>query len=153
MNNYIVLEISTWCGMSFGAEHYYGTLKGYIKGEMVHRDIEKTLTVKEANYLSKKDDWKYKVGNKTNRFTSKDEIRKIALKEWKKLFPNGSVLLEGSVSSAEPMKVLWTKRTAYTKKLNQIYEENENIPHVPKNYDKIDLLCEKFNALLKRASK
>ena len=127
--NYVVLEISSWAGMSLGAEHYYGALIGYINDEYTKKDIEKPMSEEEAEKLRVKDDWKYyKKGSPTTRFDTKQEIREIALVTWQTIFPNAKALLEGHSSSAEPMKVLWVKHPEYTDELNKIWEKNEKTP-------------------------
>jgi hypothetical protein len=150
---YVVLEISTWAGMSFGAEHYYGALVGYINGEYTKKDIQKAMSKEKAKKLCEKDDWKYyKEGSLTNRFDTKQEIREVALATWQAIFPDAKALLEGHFSSAEPMKVLWVKNSEYKDEMNKIWEKNERIPHIPANDKKIDALIEKFDTLLGKAT-
>ena len=152
-NDYVVLEITSWAGMSLGAEHYYGALVGYINNEYIKKDIEKPMSKEETEKLRIKDDWKYyKEGSLTTRFDTKEEIRKIALTKWKTIFPNAKALLEGRFSYAEPMKVLWVKNPEYIDELNNIWEKNEKVLHVPMNDKKIDVLINKFDTLLKKAA-
>ena len=150
--DYVVLEISSWRGISLGGTHYYGVLVGYIGDEYVREEIEKPMTEEEAKKLRKKDDFKYYVaGSITDRFDTKQEIREIALAKWQTIFPNAKALLEGQSADAEPMKVLWVKNPEYMDELNEIWEVNEQIPHIRVNYKKIDELCDEFNALLEKA--
>jgi len=150
---YVVLEISSWQGMSLGAEHYYGKLVGEKDDNYIKYELEKIMSKKDAERLSKKDDWKYKEGRGTSRFENEDEIREIAIKEWQKIFPNACALLEGRSISAEPMKCLKVKNENLKEKLNKIWEENEVISHISRNYNKIDILCDKYWKLLERACK
>jgi hypothetical protein len=150
---FVVLTISTWAGMSLGAEHYYGKLSGYNKGEYVTIDLEYPLTEKQAKQLSKKDDWEYKMGRMCSRFDVKDDVRKVALEEWKERYPDAKILFEGNSASAEPLKCLWAKSKKFIDAFNKLWEENEAIPHVSKNWKKIDKLCDAFNLLIEKASK
>lgn len=150
--NYVVLEITSWQGMSFGATHYYGALVGYNDGNYLKCDIKKIMSKEDAKELSEKDDWKYKAGNTTTRFNSEDEIRTIALKTWKTLFPKCNALLEGRFACAEPQKCLWIKNSKYINKLNELWKENESISNISKNWEKIDALCDAFNKLLEEVT-
>ena len=151
-NKYVVLEISTWGGVSFNAEHYYGSLVGYINNEYTKYDVEKKMSKKDAQILGKKDDWDYyKAGSFTNRFDDPDEIKKVALDQWMDKFPQALALLKGHFSSAEPQEVLWVKNSEYLYELNEIWKKNEAIPHTNKNFPEINKLCNIFDKLLEKA--
>jgi hypothetical protein len=150
--NRVVLTISCWAGVSFNAEHYYGKLSGYNNGEYVTYDLEYVMSIKQAKKLSKKDDWEYEEGRKSSRFDTKDEIREIALAEWKNYYPDSQALLEGQSASAEPLKCLWVKNSEYIDELNKLWETNEATPHISKNWKVIDDMCDRFDKLLEKAT-
>lgn len=149
MDNRVTLEISCWKGISLGATHYYGSLVGYNNEEYCRYDIEKVMTQADAKRLSKKDSFKYREGNKTTRFETKEEIRQLALAQWKQLFPNGTVLLEGRSAYADPQKCLAATNQGLFEQLNALWKEYEKIPQVKQNYSKIDELCNRFDALIR----
>lgn len=100
MNELVILHVSSYLG-SIGAEHYYGEYRVYEKHRKVERDgqifrqtggsdrvrhqhdghhLERLIDAKEALYLTKKDNgfgpvlFKYKAGDMTTRFDTKDDV-------------------------------------------------------------------------------
>ena len=97
----VILDISTWVGMSLGATHWYGDLeKHYDEYESVR--LEKVIGTAEAKRLNILDshliaDASFPIWNKgdvTNRFDHHSEIRTLALETWLDIFPNADVLIE-----------------------------------------------------------
>jgi len=131
-NKIVVLEIQSWTGISVGAEHFYGKMHYGSYGEDEKKvDIEKPMTSSEAKYINEKDEHilfgsRYKKGDPTGRFNSPDEIRKIALKEWKKHFPKAQILTEGSHAVCDPQKVLDAPKTIKPV-LDRLYEKAKAI--------------------------
>lgn len=108
------LEISTFRGISFGAEHWYGNLSYYDEdGEYQRDQIEKQFDMEEAKKLDIKDKGRgtyaraVRLGtNFTNRFNSKEELRKKAVEIVKSF--GGELLVEGNQCYVEPKPVLYT---------------------------------------------
>lgn len=101
------LEISSWQGVSIGAQHYYGKLTGYIDGEYTSVEVMHPMSKEMADELNAKDDWDgYEEGTETIRFDTEEEIRKRALETWREHFPSAIMLFEGSGSYVEPKKCL-----------------------------------------------
>ncbi len=92
------LKISTYRGVSFNAEHYYGNIRYHIRRpqeierdgkiflsfksrDIEHVDLTRELDDQEAAYLQKKDGdiscWD--IDRTTIRFNSKDDVRQAAI--------------------------------------------------------------------------
>lgn len=78
--NIVYLKISTFRGISIGAEHYYGKL--IFMEPYLHHELSYTMTQEDAVKLNDKDpDWPYhSEGEKSTRFDSKDLVREAAIK-------------------------------------------------------------------------
>jgi hypothetical protein len=129
--NEVFIEITTWMGMSLGAIHYYGELKGYKsedEGSRIGIVLEHGLTQREATVLNKAGDFHYalyKKGAMYRGFSSKEEIIELGLKVWKEYFPNATILILGRNYAAEPQKVL-VGPPNYMEKVNAWVEQ---FPH------------------------
>jgi hypothetical protein len=152
-NGIVILEISTWGGISFGAEHYYGKLCGFIDGDYSAHCLEYLLSEKEAKKFSKKDDWEYSIGDKCSRFETENDVKDVAILEWKKYFPNGKILLKGHFSLAEPMECLWASNEEYINKINTLWKYHKSLPrNTNSDWKKIYDNCIKFDKLLQLAT-
>lgn len=158
---YMTLEIDTWRGISFGAQHYYGHLYYYDEdGEYCKHEIKRTLTKEAADKLTKQKNvnvspkWFrcYEAGQEVGEFDSKSEIREIALKIWKDLLPSAVLLFEGRDAVASPQEVIAADDPALMKKINDWYDECEmlgwfdgdNVKEVERISDEFwELMCEK----------
>ena len=97
----VVLYITSWRGISFNAEHYYGKLikveSEKINIENVHDwslrgfddvELKKKLTQKEAEELNEKDSYlgsRYEEGYESNRFNSIKEVTEAGIKAFKEM--------------------------------------------------------------------
>lgn len=109
----VTLEITCWKGMSIGATHYYGHLKGYIGEEYKSVELEYKMTASQAAKLNKKDEQLtrssgglYSRGSVSTRFDTEEQIIKLALKVYKQHFPGADVLILGHSYIAEPQLIL-----------------------------------------------
>jgi hypothetical protein len=111
----ITLEITSFGGISIGAEHYYGALYGYTGDEFKKVELNHPMTIEQARNLTKKDfesrglvaDFLvYHSGTMTNRFDCRDDVRYEAVAQYKKHYPDATKLIEGSFGSYERKKVL-----------------------------------------------
>lgn len=119
--NLVLLDISTFRGISIGAEHYYGKFSVYPKfreivksdGSISHQsstsdprhkydryEIKRKLSQKEAIELNKKDDggfftssFGFKKGDETTRFDNKDQLMLAALRKFRELFDPEDILV------------------------------------------------------------
>jgi len=127
-NQVVVLTITTFRGVSPGAEHYYGSMRdANFKLEKV--DIEKILT--------EKDDWEYRAGSTFSRFDSESEIIEIAKRIYKDVFLGFDILLCGSDTTAEPIQPI-DGPVEFMESALKIYAEYDAIPWVEKRgfYDR-----------------
>ena len=104
----VYLVISSWTGISIEAEHFYGKLIFRDKYETIQEiELKRKLSLKEAKLLDKKDDCHtWQILRETERFNSTNDIQKLAIKTYKKLFPSAEILIEGRSSVAEPQPIL-----------------------------------------------
>ena len=122
----IFLEISTWAGISLGAEHFYGKLRNSSFDKTV--ELLRKLTTVECIHLNKKDNYlglRYREGELTERFESPDLIRTLAINTWKEHYPDGEILVEGSCI-ADPVRILIGPNNI-KKRGNELFELAESI--------------------------
>lgn len=104
-----VLVIRSWVTLgSINAEHWYGKISYWNGHEHRYFELKRKLTSKaEIEHLKGKDDFKhYKPGDLTNRYGSAKLVRRAAIQQWKKQFPECDALVEGSVGLCDPMAPL-----------------------------------------------
>ncbi|MFH1560694.1 MAG: hypothetical protein ABID84_04730 [Chloroflexota bacterium] len=94
------LQLSTYVGTSFGALHYYGKL--YLGSGQEGHDLEYELSVAQAKALNKNDyDFgreyaiPMKPGEMDGRFDTPEHVRREAIAQWKGVYPEALVLVEG----------------------------------------------------------
>lgn len=112
----VYLEITTWAGISFGAMHYYGHLKGYVQTNQYESvELERVLTADQAAKMNsdrrkmmpgERDPFLYRTGYSTGCFDTEDEVRDAAKKSWRKHFPLAKRLVEGSFTSGRAKTIL-----------------------------------------------
>ena len=103
---FIVINVTSWVGISIGAEHYYASYCPYLDTEgwdiqlsevdewsastwEVHCKLERPLTESDAKSLNKKENWRgmfrYKVGDMSDRFDTIKQIVQAATKKREEL--------------------------------------------------------------------
>ena len=121
----VILEISTWQGISLGAIHWYGTLKydddskrvvddrGYTTSSgLVNVDLERILTpaeVKAENAQLKANGHfsMFKIGDSTTGFLTEEDCVAAAIKYFKEHFDQEtSVLYRGQYASCSAWQTL-----------------------------------------------
>lgn len=121
------LTITTWQGISAGAEHYYGIIEFW--------DIDKTLksievwhyiSEEEAKNLREKDQLQvgYSSGDKSTRFETEEEVIKRAISQFRGISKkyNLSCLSIGSISHVEPKKIIYSRGfNKDIKRVNNLY--------------------------------
>ena len=148
----VELEITSWQGVSLGAEHYYGKLRGYFDDDFVSVEVEAKMTQRQAVALGKKDDWHhYKAGSMTSRFDTKEEVETTAILTFKDKFPNASVLLKGHWAAHEPKKCLSADDLELMDNLNKVFIEYDKIKYrdTEEYWNLVDPLADKFYTILK----
>jgi hypothetical protein len=152
----ITLNISSWAGVSMGAQHYYGELKFYDEdGEMQCVKLERRLTKMTAEILneqrnrgrSKDCQFQYEPGEKTECFNDEKHVRRFALSKWKQFCPHGLILLEGSFACGDPQRCLSAFDPDIKKGLNMLVKKAEDIGWYEGDYDamcKVSSIHEEF---------
>jgi hypothetical protein len=124
------LEISSWGPYSFGASHFYGNLV-FSDGDTINKiEVEHALTKLEAESLNQKDTSEgcyYKEGDLTQRWDFKVDLRKAAIKLWKKL-GIGGVLVEGLHTYCDPQLIL-AGPSKIVRDGNKLYREYKTLEY------------------------
>ena len=103
-----------FCG-AMGAEHYYGEVWWEYKRAATEKEkLTQPLSSKDAAYLNKKDDCgsfcRYKRGDLTERFDTKDQTIKAGIKFLTEKFGHDIVIEEGSNCYAPgENEIIWNK--------------------------------------------
>ncbi len=127
-NQVVYLDITSFSGVSIGAEHYYGKL--VCSGDEYKTiELEKKLTSRQAKELNKKDGYGsvFRADSLTGRFDTEQEIISLAIVEYKKHFPEAKILLLGDSASAEAKKVLDAPSKELQEKCNALFNEQKKI--------------------------
>lgn len=149
-NNIVYIETSTWSGISPGAIHIYAELR--CNGESI--SLTKKLSARSAATVNKSREGllyrPFKAGDDVDFFDSYEEIEKIALRQWKKEFPDAEILILGSASACDPQKVLFHPTPNVIIEANQLYDEFESFEgyQYKKNWPKAEEIQEQWDRLL-----
>ena len=130
MKNIVYLDITSWQGMSIGAEHFYGAL--IHSGDTYQKiEVEGKMTSKQAKALSKKDDFPYRAGSRTTRFETREEVIEAAKIVFAEKFPGIEFLVVGNAAACDP-KLVVVGPEEKKEKANLIFEEYKKIPWIHK---------------------
>jgi len=152
----VFLDITTWSGISIGAEHYYGKLKEH-GGNYKSVELEWPMSQKMATYLNKKDRTRsgdsydcYKKGCPTVRFDTEQEVKDWALEVWKEHFPDHDLLLIGTDCINEPIRCL-DGDSMLSESINQLVDKYDSLDdlRIPAEREKSNALSEIFHRLIK----
>ena len=101
----VFLKITSWNGISVGAEHYYGKLTNFKTNESI--ELTYPLTTQDAEHLNRKlGGGRYYIkGEESERFPSEKAVIGRAKKQFKVLFPKAIILVRGT-SDPNPQEVL-----------------------------------------------
>ena len=151
------LEITTWQGISLGAQHFYGELRTSDDYNDSAK-LERKLTPRAAAAMNKSRrnmglmELHYRAGQMFNGFDTREEIIALAVKTYREHFSKTTILVLGDRAVAEPCPVLdgpdGVKVTA-----QKLYDENEKI-HAQswwdkrKNRKRMDELCKEWDRLM-----
>lgn len=101
----VYLSISSWQGISIGAEHYYGKL--HFNHDVEDVELKRTLNKQAANELTKTHSRigmsiDYEEGEETISWNGVQSIVDYAKTVYKKHFPGADVLVIGDYVNCEP---------------------------------------------------
>ena len=128
----IFLEITSWLGLSLGAQHYYGEL-------VTRRSIWKQPRIKLTHILTPRQaaklnrdlapgGYSFWAGEESEGFDSEEEIRELALKTWRTYFPQGEMLIEGKASIGDPQRILdWPASPLAMEEANKVFADFDEL--------------------------
>jgi len=146
----VYLHITSWIGVSVGAQHYYAQLQDDTDYDR-RIDLTRILTPAQAARANRDSFFRVKAGQESKGFDSQDEIRTLAVKVWQEYFPDGDILLEGDWGTAEPLRILvWPKHPELIDEANRVWSQFEKISgyQYEKNLDAADRLTEMWESIL-----
>ena len=102
IDNVVVLEITSFIGLSSNAMHYYGKLVGYLGNAKKEIRLDRTLRKSDAIELTKhyrKDNTRgrgfiFRPGMSFSGFNSRDDVIEKAIEVFNSDFPDGDILVE-----------------------------------------------------------
>jgi len=133
MKRIVFLEVTSWRGISIGAEHYYGHLISYNGEGLDKVELKRKLTAKDAVALNKKDSSitshsRWKAGEEVGRFDTREQVKVAALKAFAERFNSDDILLMGryvgGVPGEQPLSVPeeWERKFAALRGPNPDYK-------------------------------
>ena len=144
------LVISSWIGVGIGAEHFYGkiTFRSTSRVDTREKELKRKLSLNEAKALDKKDGCHtWRVLRETERFNSSDDIRKLAIKTYKKLFPLAEFLIEGRSSIAEPQPIIAGDDKKLMREVNRLNKMADDVGRWDNN-EEMQKIWDEWNVLL-----
>jgi hypothetical protein len=156
MNNKIaILEISSWIGISIGAQHFYASLCYYDqKNQYQKMDLTRKLSAKEIKELNKADSYLglyHKIGEDYKSFNTSEQTRIVAIKYVIKFLHSIEILLEGRSAVASVQKCIYAKDNKTKIKINKLYDRANklNFYHKKENWKKMEKIDNKFLEITK----
>jgi hypothetical protein len=146
----VVLQVSSYTTLgSFNAEHWYGKLHCSDESGRKSHELKRKLTdKKEIAYLNEKDDtgktFAWSVGDETNRFKSREDVEREAVRQWEKVFPAYGALVVGNTASADPQRPLDARKPAVLKILKCFWKHAQATGGYGKNYKAMDEIHKEY---------
>ena len=135
----VFLNVSSFIGISPGAEHYYGSLQfdsGFDNKYKERRVIrlEHKLSRGEARHLNLKNEMRipgmgnaYYVGEKSENFASEQQLIDVAIAKYKEVNPGALFLVIGEPGTLDPFAVIAGDDEAVMGEANRLFEEFEGL--------------------------
>jgi len=107
----VYCEIMTYIGTAVSwAEHWYANLvcdRGPGKS-CDRRELKQTLTDSGAARMTRREDdgTTWEAGEETNKFFEEEDVRREAIRQYKLLFPDATILVDGRHGVCDPQPVL-----------------------------------------------
>jgi len=146
---FVHLEVTSWTGISIGAEHYYGSL--VVSGDRKKTfELNRKLGDRECFYLNKKDSMpsiiRWKAGQLTIRFNTITQLETLAIKIWKKKYPEYDALVKGRSSILDPQEPLDARKKAVFNKLHKFWVDAEATGGYEGDEKAMDKISDKYMA-------
>lgn len=144
------LDISTFRGISFNAEHYYANFSTSVTPKR-KVSVERLLTEEYADVLTAKDpSYTWRVGTSTNRYDTKEEATAAALVAWRHVAGEGDVLvMDRHAYTDEPVVVLAGPPDVMAM-ADIIWEQSRETDWWKGTYDNWDALNRHWEVVLKQ---
>lgn len=144
------LNISSWVGISIGANHCYGKLN-YQDEDRI--EIKRILTHVDADKLNDYDRndvfESYNAGDECTRFDTEQEIIDSAIEIIKKDYPQVDLLLARDGASISVNEVYWGKDQKVVDRINELYKEADKLGYYSgKDDDRMEELDDEFEKLV-----
>jgi len=152
---HVTLEISSWVGVSIGAQHAYGSLHFY-DAELEYRRIRlsRKLTKETAEKLNEQRNEdrsdnlaRFVSGDETECFDTYAHVRRTAKRVWKALCPDAVVLLEGSWAVCDPQKCI-AGPDEIRKEINRLYRKGVAIGGYEGDEAAMDRIFKEYQAYI-----
>lgn len=154
MSKIVYLHVSSfmWIG-SLGAEHYFGSLYCNFEDELKETKLTHKLTEKQAKSLNDKLGFDggfflYNKGQESEQFWTEAAIESVALKTYKKHFPQAAVLIRGDFAACGPQEILDCP-TEYRKRLEELYDEAVEIGFYENDFEEMSKITDKWDKVIK----
>lgn len=154
----VFAEITTWQGISIGAEHYYLKMVWWDGAKHESEDIEDTLTAANAKKLNKRElskapeyRYRYTKGMKIRGFWTEAEAEKAALAWIETNMPDCDILLTGdSSASASVSRCLKHSDPSAMEDINRLYTVADKLDFYEhkKNYKAMEQIDSEFYRLV-----
>jgi hypothetical protein len=152
------LEVTSWAGVAIGAEHFYGSFNWCDESnDFKEHRLTKTISQKEASYLNKKMagentdyiDSRYREGDEVNCFDTVEEVRKVAMKNWRDI-TGCDLLLGGSFACASVEFALDGPDQDVVDRINDLYKQAVEIDFYEDEEleDQMNLIDELFRKIV-----
>ena len=144
----VYLEVTSWRGISVGAEHWYGHLD-HFGDELERRELRRRMGAQEAAALTAKDGLgalPYREGDTTERFPSEAAVVARARRVWRRWFPGARILVQGDGAIAEPQRVLSGDRDARVR-INRLVRRADEIGRWDAECE-MERICAEWDAIM-----
>lgn len=150
----VIAEITTFKGLSIGAEHYYLSMNYYdSNNNYIREEISHPLTSKEVLFLNKKErrvgsTFRYRVGRPSKGFLSEEETKIMAINWFKENTSDYDILLLGYWGIASVQECLYAKKEYVKQIINKLYYIAEKINWYEKDPELMDALDDIFKEII-----
>jgi len=152
-------EITTWKGISIGADHYYLKIVWHDNNWTYHsEEVDDILTAEHAKILNRRERskavdyrFKYKAGDKIRGFWTKELAEQAAIAWVEKNIPEYETILTGSSSAtASVSRCIKHPNAKVMSKVNALYMKAERMGFYddPKNDSTMEKIDKEFNRLI-----
>ena len=150
--NIVTLEIRSWAGISIGAQHSYGSLSFDDKNDELQkvrltRKLNKQ-TAKILNDQRNEHEYGFRSGETTECFNDDNHVRKTAKRIWKKICPDGDLLIEGSYAVGDPQRCL-DGDPEVVETINDMWKRSEECGGYEGDEETMDSIFREYQAYLK----